>query len=276
MSESLRATIDLDEVANAGLSMLYPGRIKVLVGSASCGLAAGAREVEEAAIVAVENLGLDAVVSRTGCIGFCDREPIVDVMLPNGPRVSYEKMTPGKIRGVLEAYDAGKDLVPKHALCRFQSEEHVETGEIHYYVESGNGVNELAEWTEVGFYRKQQRVILRNCGSIDPFNIEEAIARGAYAGVRRALLHKTPNEVIAEVLESGLRGRGGAGFPTGLKWQTARDTESDLSVAVFAYPHALVVRPAVTHRVTGSGERVAIGWLAVEPYDSADATHGLG
>jgi len=226
MSEAFRTMIDLDEVATAGLSALYPDRLKVLIGSASCGLAAGAREVEDATVEAIEKLGLDAIVSRTGCIGFCEREPIVDLQLPNGPRVSYQKMTPGKVRGLLEAYAAGKDLVPKHALCRFQSEEHVETGDVHSYPVSANGVNVIPEWTELDFYRKQQRVILRNCGSIDPHNIEEAIARGAYRGAKRALLNKTPDEVIADVLESGLRGRGGAGFSTGVKWRTARDTES--------------------------------------------------
>ena len=232
MSESIRFTIDLDEITAAGLSTLYPDKLKVLIGSASCGLAAGAREVEVATIEAIEKLELDATVSRTGCIGFCDREPIVDLRLPGGPRVSYEKMTPGKVRVLLEAYAAGEDLPSKSALCRLQSEEHVETGEIHSYPVSTNGVNAIPEWTELDFYRKQQRVILRNCGSIDPNDIAEAIARGAYLGAKNALLSKTPDEVIAEVLESGLRGRGGAGFPTGTKWRTARDTESETKYVI--------------------------------------------
>ena len=232
MNDSIRTTIDLDQVATKGLSALYPDKLKILIGSASCGLAAGAREVEMAAIEAIDKLALDAVVSRTGCIGFCDREPLVDLRLPGGPRISYEKMTPGKMRGLLEAFATGNELPSKSALCRLQSEEHVETGEIHSYPVSSNGVGAIPEWTEVDFYRKQQRVILRNCGSIDPNNIEEAIARGAYRGARDALLHKTPNDVIAEVLDSGLRGRGGAGFPTGKKWRTARDTESDAKYVI--------------------------------------------
>ena len=227
MSESIRPTIDLDEVATTGLATLYPDKLKVLIGSASCGLAAGAREVEEATIEVIEKLDLDAIVSRTGCIGFCDREPIVDLRLPGGPRVSYEKMTAGKVRALLEAYAAGKDLPSKSTLCRVQNEEHVEVGEIHSYPASTNGVNAVPEWTTLDFYRKQERVILRNCGSIDPHNIEEAIARGAYRGAKIALLSKTPHEVVAEVLESGLRGRGGAGFPTGKKWLTTRDIASD-------------------------------------------------
>ena len=232
MTDTTRTAIDLDAMAASGKTSLYPDKLKVLIGSASCGLAAGAEDVESAALAAIGELGIDADVSRTGCIGFCDREPIVDLRLPSGPRLSFEKMTPGKVKNLLESYATGKDLSPKHALCRFQSEEHVEADDVHSYPLSANGVSAIREWTEVDFYGKQQRVILRNCGSIDPLNIEEAIARGAYRGAQHVLTSKTPDEVIDQVLESGLRGRGGGGFPTGKKWQTARDTESEMKYVI--------------------------------------------
>lgn len=84
----IRTEDDLARLGKLGTSTLYPDRLKILVGSASCGIAAGAREVEAAAVEAIEQLGLDATVSRTGCIGFCQQEPLVDLLLPGGPRSS--------------------------------------------------------------------------------------------------------------------------------------------------------------------------------------------
>ncbi len=110
MNTVIRTQADLDHVAAHGLATLYPRRLKILVGSASCGLAAGARAVEEAALETVKRLGLDAVVARTGCIGFCQREPLVDLLLPDGPRITYGNMTAKSIRRLLEAYAAGREL----------------------------------------------------------------------------------------------------------------------------------------------------------------------
>ena len=227
MSAPIRTLDDLERAAEAGRALLYPGRLKILIGSASCGIAAGAREVEAAAIQAVKELGLDATVSRTGCIGFCQREPLVDLRVAGGPRITYGNMTARKVRELLEAYAAKQDVKPNLALCRFDSEPHVADGTCHAYPPSSNGVGGIAAWDTVDFYRQQQRVILRNCGSIDPLVIDEAIARGAYRGAFHSLTQLTPKEVIAEVLQSGLRGRGGAGFPTGQKWETARQTPAD-------------------------------------------------
>ena len=101
MSQPIRDMDDLNRIATSGLATLYPDHLKILIGSATCGISVGAREVEAAAIHAVKKLGLQATVSRTGCIGFCAREPLLDLCLPNGPRVSYANMTPEKTRDLL-------------------------------------------------------------------------------------------------------------------------------------------------------------------------------
>jgi NADH:ubiquinone oxidoreductase subunit F (NADH-binding) len=142
--------------------------------------------------------------------------------VPDGPRISYGNMTPEKTKSLLAAFAKNGDLRPDLALARFESEEHIMTGEAHTYPSPLSAVAALPEWSSLPFYRHQKKVILRNCGSIDPLSIEEAIARGAYRGVIRALTEMSPDEVIDAVANSGLRGRGGAAFPTGQKWRFAR------------------------------------------------------
>jgi NADH:ubiquinone oxidoreductase subunit F (NADH-binding)/Pyruvate/2-oxoacid:ferredoxin oxidoreductase delta subunit/(2Fe-2S) ferredoxin len=226
MSDPIRTREDLDRSGAAGAATLHPGRLKILIGSASCGIAAGARAVEAAAAQAVQELGLDAVVSRTGCIGFCQQEPLLDLRLPGGPRLSYPKMTAEKTRALLEAYAAG-DLKPQTALCRFEREPLDAAGEAPAGPPAAQAVGDVAEFGAVPFFRRQQRVILRNCGSIDPLSLPEAVARGAYRGALRAITTLTPEQTVREITASGLRGRGGAGFPTGSKWEVARRTEAD-------------------------------------------------
>ncbi len=90
----------------------------------------------------------------------------------------------------------------------------------------------MPEWSTLDFYRRQKKVILRNCGSVDPLCLDEAIARGAYRGAIRAITQMKPDEVIEEMIQSGLRGRGGAAFPTGQKWRFARQAQGDLKYVV--------------------------------------------
>ncbi len=271
MSRPLHTAADLDAAQAAGEATLYPSRLKIIVGSASCGIAMGAREVEAAALRAVEGLGLDAVVSRTGCIGFCSREPLLDLVLPGGPRVSYGEMTLERTRELLSAYSSVGDLKPAWALGRFEAEEHVSTGSSHRYPAASKAIAGVPEWSTLGFYSRQRKVILRNCGSIDPTSLEEAIARGTYRAAIRALTQMTPDEVIEEVTKSGLRGRGGAAFPTGQKWQLARQAKGATKYVVCnadegepgAYmdrtvlegdPHAIIEGMLIGSYAIGAGE----------------------
>lgn len=231
MSRPIRNLEDLDRTAQAGMAALYPDELRILVGSASCGVAVGARDVEAAAVEAVRQHGLKATVSRMGCIGFCEREPLLDLRLPNGPRICYADMTAEKTRELLASYAANGDLKPEMALGRFAEEEHVSTNEKHTYSQS-DGLEQIPEWSSLDFYRRQKKVILRNCGSIDPMAIEQTMARGTYRGALQALTQMTPDEVIDEVTRSGLRGRGGAAFPTGRKWRLARDADGETKYLV--------------------------------------------
>ena len=232
MSALICNSADLDRARTAGEATLHPQRLKVLVGSASCGVAVGAREVESAARRAVEELGLDAVVCRTGCIGFCAREPLLDLVLPNGPRVSYGNMTPEKARQLIAGYAQSGDLQPAWALGHFHSEELVSTGEVRTYSERSVGLDDVPRWSSLDFQRRQKKIILRNCGSIDPNSLDETIACGTYRGAFRALVQMRPEAVIDALVQSGLRGRGGAAFPTGQKWRLARQAAADQKYVV--------------------------------------------
>jgi NADH:ubiquinone oxidoreductase subunit F (NADH-binding)/(2Fe-2S) ferredoxin len=231
MSRPLRNLNDFEKASAVGRATLFPPRLKVVIGSASCGVAMGARAVEAAARDAVKQLGLDALVCRTGCIGFCAREPLLDLVLPDGLRVSYGNMTAEKTRQVLSAYAKG-DLSPGLALGRFESEEIVSTGETEHFGKTPEALRQVPEWSGMDFYRRQKKVILRNCGMIDPMSIEETIFRGTYRGALRAMTQMTPEAVIEEMVRSGLRGRGGAAFPTGQKWRFARQAEADMKYVV--------------------------------------------
>jgi NADH:ubiquinone oxidoreductase subunit F (NADH-binding)/(2Fe-2S) ferredoxin len=232
MTQLFRTEADLDQAAAAGQAMLFPPQLKIVIGSASCGVAVGARDVENAARRVIEEQKIEAQVTRTGCIGFCSHEPLLELILPGGARVSYGNMTPEKTRTLLAEYAARGDLKPEWALGRFEQEELASLGTIQQYAVGPDQIKAVPEWSQLPFYRQQKKVILRNCGSIDPQRMEETIARGTYRAAWKAITHMTPDVVIEEILKSGLRGRGGAAFPTGQKWRLAREAVSDVKYIV--------------------------------------------
>jgi len=231
MSDKLRTAADLDRAAKAGSATLYPDRLQIMIGASTCGLAMGAAKVEEAVLATVKKFKSDAIVKRTGCIGICGSEPLMDIKAKNGQRISFGNMTPQKARAVLTEYFTTGNINAEKALGKFSSEEHVLTGETHTYP-GMKAADAITEWSDLAFFRRQKKVIMRNCGSIDPMSIEESMARGSYRGAIKALLSMKPEDVLAEMTASGLRGRGGAYFPTGQKWTFARKAKGDVKYIV--------------------------------------------
>ncbi|MCL6480893.1 MAG: NADH-quinone oxidoreductase subunit NuoF [Firmicutes bacterium] len=219
----LRTPEDLDRLAAEGLRTLYPTQPKVLVGAASCGRAAGSQGVLEAARAEVRRLGLPWRVSETGCIGWCSQEPLLDLWLPGHGRVSYGRVKPADARRILRAAASGKpDL--QQALAWMAGDENPCTASRRRYTQERNGwFAGLPEYTELPIFARQTRIVLRNSGIIDPTSLEEYVARGGYRALLRAVTELQPEDVLREVTRSGLRGRGGAGFPTGQKWQRVRE-----------------------------------------------------
>ncbi len=177
-------------------------KMHILVcGGTGC-TANGSREVIEALNKELEAHDLTdfAKVVVTGCFGFCERGPIVKIIPDN---TFYTQVKPSDAKEIIE--------------------EHIIKGrKVHRLLYVAPDTNEsVSDSKHMEFYKKQLRIALRNCGFIDPENIEESIARDGYAALAKCLTEMTPEEVIAEVKKSGLRGRGGAGFPTGVKWEIA-------------------------------------------------------
>jgi len=218
----IASAADLETARQAGLQKLQPGKPQIAVGLATCGIAVGGNKVYERLREIIERDKLDIILTKTGCIGYCKEEPLVNITIPGKPLVILHKVTEADAEEILK--QAGKGKVPeKKALCRIPSWDHVTGCKIEY----GKGFIRIPLYEKVPFFEGQQKVILRDAGLINSEDIDEYIAVGGYAAAMKALTGMDSETIIKEVEKSGLRGRGGAGFPTGLKWRITRDTKAD-------------------------------------------------
>lgn len=173
--------------------------VKLVVGLGSCGIAAGGNKIVQAIEDEIAKRGLDVELEKTGCIGMCYLEPIVDVIDDKGNKTTYGRVTPEMVVDIFDRH------IGKGEILR----EHVVGGE-------GAGGS---------FLKKQVRIALRNCGIINPESIDDYINNNGYKAAEKALMEMSPEEVIDEMKVSGLRGRGGAGFPTWFKWNATRTAQ---------------------------------------------------
>jgi NADH-quinone oxidoreductase subunit F len=185
----------------------------IFVGTGTCGLGAGAGKTMEAAKAYIAAKKLDADVVEVGCLGMCSEEPMLDVQLPGKARVSFARVTEERVNAVLDAALAGK-VTEDMALGQFRAV-------------GADAWPKVPFLDKLPFFAPQLRWVLANSGIIDPGNIDEYIARGGYSAMESALRTKKPDEVGDIVTKGGLRGRGGGGFPAGLKWKFARETQAD-------------------------------------------------
>ncbi|MCR5181719.1 MAG: NADH-quinone oxidoreductase subunit NuoF [Clostridia bacterium] len=168
--------------------------MKIVVGQGSCGIASGAKKTSAEFEKQLNAHGLNAELTITGCVGTCYLEPIVDIYDDNGGMTRYVRVQPDKVAKIVEEHVIGGNVVEEYAI----SEE------------------------DTKFVTGQQRIVLRNCGVINPENIDEYIEKDGYKALEKVLTTMKPEQVIDEMKASGLRGRGGAGFPTWFKWNAAK------------------------------------------------------
>src|SRR4030042_7022186 len=191
---------EIRKMAKAQWEALEKG-IHVLVGAATCGRAAGALDVIDAFKIELTRQGINVPIIQVGCIGLCYAEPLVIISKPESLRIVYHNITPDLVPRLVEGYIIGDDPCLELALGTLEI--------------NGRGSPTIPELPR---FEHELRLILRHCGYIDPENIQHYIANGGYSALEAAL-RMSPDEIIEEVKKSGLRGRGGAGFHTGLKWE---------------------------------------------------------
>ena len=174
----------------------------IRVGTAMCGHAAGAFDVVAALKEELASRDIDAVVDEVGCLGPCYAEPLVDILKPGGPRLLFNNIAPSDVPALIDEYLVG-DVIPMHRVLAYIGESRVEG---------------VPEFSTLPAMKLQQRVALRNAGHTAPNDMYQYIANGGYGGLNKAISEMEPEGVLKEVTDSGLRGRGGAAFPTGVKW----------------------------------------------------------
>lgn len=221
--------MNLEHLNAAGRASLNPAKIKITVGMATCGLAAGAEAIFDTLKQRLAQRGPDVLLTKTGCLGACHQEPIVEVRLPDNAPLLYTKMTRARARALVDELAHGTPLAnPWAVITHDESPYRDQPVELRRPI----GFEAAPSFSEQAFVARQRKIVLRNCGLIDPASLEEYVARGGYQGLQRALRDFTPQHVIDEVSRSELRGRGGGGFSTGRKWQIARDQSSDIKYLV--------------------------------------------
>ena len=172
--------------------------LKITVGMATCGVSAGAAKVFETFRGLVEGDGGTATLGSTGCLGMCYREPLVEID-DGKTKYLYGNVDEKTARAIFRGHVLGGTPVEAHLVLR-----------------------DFTEGPEQGYLARQVKIVLRNCGYLDPDSIEDYERRDGYRAIRKVLAEMTPEQVIQTIADSGLRGRGGAGFPTGQKWKFGR------------------------------------------------------
>ena len=203
------------DAASQWAAMQSSEKPRILVGMGTCGIAAGAEDIVEALNERLARGDIQADIIRVGCIGLCYAEPLIEIIKPGKPSVSYGNLTPELVSEIVEDYLINGNPRPDLALG----------------IRGEGALEGIPRLFDLPVLKPQVRISLRNCGNIDPENINHYIANGGYEGLAKALT-MNPQEVIDEVKKSGLRGRGGAGFSTGVKWQFCHDAPGDTKYVI--------------------------------------------
>jgi NADH-quinone oxidoreductase subunit F len=210
-----------NDVRELGLARFTPVMPRITVGMGTCGRGNGAEGIYQAFAQQIDKSGADIFLASVGCFGACYQEPLVTVRLPGMPMVILRRVQANDIARITTDVQGGK-ITPDLAFCKISEWDHI-TSHIRY----GNAYPELQEWNEIPFFKQQKKIVLRNCGMINPDDIEEYIAVGGYQALYKVLIDGHPELVIEQIKVAKLRGRGGAGYLTGNKWEFMTKAKAD-------------------------------------------------
>ena len=206
------------------------GEIEIRIGLGSCCVASGSMDVKEALDATLRNFGAKVTVQCGGCVGMCHRVPLVEVVGPGGDNERYGNVEPHAVRDILRQH-----LRPVGVLRRagdlarrageFLFEDTPATGPQEYHIDPASDPVR-------SFLKKQTHIVLEGCGEMDPVDIDEYRARGGYQALETCIKKLSPDDVIRTIAASGLRGRGGAGFPAGEKWRNVRGQQASKKYVV--------------------------------------------
>jgi NADH-quinone oxidoreductase subunit F len=208
-------------VRESGLAKLVPSVPRIAVGMGTCGRGNGAEGVYHAFSSLIDRSGKDVMLASVGCFGSCFQEPLVNIRLPGGPLIVLQRVQENDAERILNDLTTG-NITSDRAFCKIEEWDHI-TAHIKY----GHGHPQIPLWNDVPFFRGQKKIVLRNCGMINPDDIEEYIAIGGYQALYKVLIDGRPENVIEQIKASKLRGRGGAGFLTGNKWEFLAKAKAD-------------------------------------------------
>ena len=213
MAKKIGSLADLEKLRQEILSRTDPDKRKVIVSGGTCGESRGSEKVCQAFIDEMKSQGVDGKIDLkyTGCHGFCEREPVV-LILPE--EICYLGVKPEDVPEIVS-----ETLVQDKVVERLTYEDR-QTGE------------KAVKESDIPFYKHQSRIVFGNNKLIDPKSIEDYIAIGGYEALAKALCQMTPEQVLDEVKRANIRGRGGAGFPAAVKWQTTRSSPSDVKYVI--------------------------------------------
>jgi NADH-quinone oxidoreductase subunit F len=223
---SVREMKELEDIASRGAKKIKPEKPMLVFGAGTCGVASGCGDLIDFAREYLKSKGIEneVILTSVGCNGMCHAEPLVDVKLPGRVRLTYSSVDVDKLKRIIDEHLLGGQPVREFALAQLTED----PSPLPYGRVDGDDPYEgIPSYKDLPFLAGQRRIVLRNCGIIDPEDMEQYIARGGYRAAFKALHEMSPETVIDEVKAAGLRGRGGAGFPTGLKWELCRKEKSD-------------------------------------------------
>jgi NADH-quinone oxidoreductase subunit F len=212
----------IQSLQKEGIELIFPNKPRITVGMGTCGTGNGAEEVFKAfqERIKIKRLNVDLV--PVGCFGACYEEPLVGLQIPNKPMVILNKVKDYDVKHILD-YIEEQEIPFDRALCKIQEWDFINLPNLH---KIGVGFDKIPLWNKISFFEPQQKIVLRHTGLINPTDIKEYFGVGGYSALDKVVRSMKPEDVIEEVKSSKIRGRGGAGFPTGTKWSFMRQAKS--------------------------------------------------